>query len=250
MIQFRYQVFCGLAVVLTLARGGSAMGGEAYYLVMFGSQRVPANPNYSHTWTTFVKATWPGDGPCPKNATIESHTISWLPANLIIRTSAPLPECGHNFGLHETIDFANRTCQRISIWGPYCIDCELYEWALARKAHLESGRIKYKANDVGHRSVRVSNCIHAVSSVVEGPKLRVASPGWGESASYFVLKQFEPWVRTEEPVTWVGSALDLDRYALIYRDYTNPRSNAVFGPVFRLLGNERNLIATYGPPVR
>ena len=35
-----------------------------------------------------------------------------------------------------------------------------------------------------------------------------------------------------------------------YRDFKNPRSNAVFGPVFRLLGNERGLQATYaGKPL-
>jgi hypothetical protein len=40
-------------------------GGEDYFLVMLGSQTVPANPNHSHTWATFVRVTWPGDGPCP-----------------------------------------------------------------------------------------------------------------------------------------------------------------------------------------
>jgi hypothetical protein len=241
--------FYTLAMLLSLATA-SAQAGEEYYLLMFGSQRVPANPNYSHTLATFVKATWLGDGPCPVNPTLEAHTISWLPANLKIRTNALLPECGHNFDLHQSLDFAYATDQRVSLWGPYRIHPELYHRALARKAELESGRVQYKANDFGYRSNRVSNCIHAVSSIVEGPKLRIGSPGWGQSASYFVLLELERWVISDETVPWVGSALDLDRHPIIYRDWKNPRSNAVFGPIYRLLGGERNIRATYGPPNR
>src|SRR5215203_773183 len=126
------------AILLSLALTPSARAGEEYYLLMFGSQRVPANPNYSHTFATFVKATWVGDGPCPENPTLEAHTISWLPANLKIRTLALLPECGHNFDLHQSLDFALSTDQRVSMWGAYRIQPELYQLALQRKAELES----------------------------------------------------------------------------------------------------------------
>jgi hypothetical protein len=44
-------------------------------------------------------------------------TISWLSANLIIRVNALRPECGHNFGLQETLEEAYRTQQRVSMWG-------------------------------------------------------------------------------------------------------------------------------------
>ena len=39
-----------------------AHAGEDYYLLMFASQRIPNNPNYAHTFATFVRATWEGDG--------------------------------------------------------------------------------------------------------------------------------------------------------------------------------------------
>jgi hypothetical protein len=239
---------CYACILFFMSVSQTAQAGEEYYLLMFGSQRVPANPNYSHTFTTFVRATWAGDSPCPVNPVLEIHTISWLPANLKIRTGALSPECGHNFDLHETLDVANATRQRVSLWGPYRIQPELYERALARKAELESGRVLYKANDMGYRSNRVSNCIHAVSSIVEGPKLRIASPGWGESASYFVLLELEPMVLSRNSVPEIGSALDLDRYPIIYRDWRNPLSSAAFGPFFRAFGSERGLKATYGPP--
>lgn len=239
-----------LAVGILCSLGARATAGEQYFLLMFGSQRIPPNPNYSHTWATFVKATWDGDGPPQQNVRIESHTISWLAANLKIRTNALLPEPGHNFGLHETIEFALCTEQRISLWGAYCIEPELYCRALRRKANLESGEIRYKANDMGYKSDRVTNCIHAVSTIAEGPRLRVASPGWGETASYFVLQKMEPWIISREPVPWVGTALGLDQYPIIYRDYANPRSAAGIGLVMRAFGSERNLRATYGPPMR
>ena len=58
----------------------TAQAGEAYYLLMFGAQRTPnVNPNYTHSFAVFVKACWPGDGPCPTNPAIEHHIISWLP---------------------------------------------------------------------------------------------------------------------------------------------------------------------------
>jgi hypothetical protein len=160
------------------------------------------------------------------------------------------PECGHNFNLHESLEEAYCTEQRVSLWGPYRIDPELYCRALRRKSELESGQISYKANDAGYHSDRVSNCIHAVSTIAEGPRLRVASLGWGQSASYYVLLELEPWIRSRQPEPWVGSALSLDRYPIIYRDWANPRSNAVTGPLRRLLGGERDLQATYGPPIR
>lgn len=236
--------------ILFPAFAQAAQGGEDYFLLMFGSQQVPANPKYSHTWATFVRVTWEGNGPCPVNAKLEAHNISWLPANMNIRVNALFPECGHNFDLVQTLDYANGTCQRVSLWGPYRICPQLFYRALNRKAELESGRVQYKANDFGYRSDRVTNCIHAVSTVVEGPRVRVASPGWGESASYAVLKEMEPSIVSKQPETWVGSSLGLDQYPIIYRDFTNPRSGGIVGPLNRLLGGERDLKATYGPPVR
>lgn len=240
--------FCLSLALLALGFVGSAGAGEQYFLLMYASQRVPANPNYSHTFATFAKVSWQGDGPCPRIPLLESHTISWLPANMIVRTGALKPECGHNFGLHVTLREAYRTNQRVSLWGPYPVQPELYYRALNRQAELEGGKILYKANDVGYRSDRVTNCIHAVSTIVEGPKLRIASPGWGQSASYFVLKEMKPSILSYETEPWIGSALGLDQYPILYRDYRNPRSNTIVGPVFRLLGNERGMKATYGPP--
>jgi hypothetical protein len=244
-----------VSAILAVAHVDTAMAGEAYYLMVFGSQQIPPKPNYAHSFATFVHATWPGDEPCPGGGeagspTLEAHTISWLPANLVVRTNALLPECGHNFDLYETLCYVYGNSERVSMWGPYQIDKDLYERAMRQLALLESGEVRYKADDMGRKPDRVSNCIHAVSSIAEGYRLRVAEPGWGQTASFAITKRFRRWIIDRDEVhAWVGSALGLDEYPIIYRDWTPPRSGGlIIGPVFRLLGAEKNLTPTYGPP--
>jgi hypothetical protein len=239
----------GLAALLILGPAGRARAGEAYYLLMFGSQQVPNDPNYSHTFATFVRATWPGDGSCRKAPRLEACTISWLPANGKIRTAALLPEPGRNYSLDDTLRYVLANDERVSLWGPYRIDPEVYARAVRHAEELESGEVQYKAIDAFHRSCRVSNCIHAVATVVEGSRVVVLSPGWGEVASYAVLERFQPCVIEPDRVhPWVGSALGLDNYPLIYRDNERPCSGTFLGPVNRLLGGERDLRPSYGPP--
>src|SRR2546425_3712715 len=63
---------------------------EEYYLVMFASQTVPADPRYSHSFAAFVKLTDCGSGP----PVLRSHQISWLPQSLNIRLFTLFPEPG------------------------------------------------------------------------------------------------------------------------------------------------------------
>jgi hypothetical protein len=114
-----------LAALLLLPLPSVSRAGEDYYLLMFGAQTVPGNPDYSHTWATFVRVCWPGNGPCPVNATLEAHTISWLPANMVVRVLALFPEPGRNFDLHTTLRWCYADCMRVSLWGPYRITPEL-----------------------------------------------------------------------------------------------------------------------------
>src|SRR5947209_18198000 len=96
-----------------------------------------------------------------------------MPANRTIRPLACRPEYGHNFGLHETLRYALDNGDRVSLWGPYRIDRDLYYRALDQIALLESGDVLYKAIDAAYATDSVSNCIHAVSSIVDGHRLSV-----------------------------------------------------------------------------
>lgn len=247
MVHRSSAVFCAALWTLMLC-APLAHAGEDYFLLMFGSQRTPNVPDYTHSFATFVRARWPGDGPCAELVELEPLTISWNAATGEVRTYALFPEQGRNVGLHESIQWCLKNDMRVSLWGAYRIDAELYCRAKKQASVLESGRVRYKANDSLRSSRRVSNCIHALSSVVEGRRLRIASPGWGEVASYAVLLRYRRHILdTETTHPWVGSALGLDQYPIIYREWEHPRSG-ILGAFFRFFGFERNLKATYGPP--
>jgi hypothetical protein len=202
-----------------------AQGGEDYFLLMFASQGPSSHPRCAHTFATFVRVSWDGNGPCPDHAILDEHTISWLPTTMVIRTYALLAECGTNFGLHPTLRWAMDTDAGISLWGPFRICPELYFLALKQISLLESGQVRYKAIDAGHPTDRVSNCIHAVSTTVEGPRLRIASPGWGDIASFAVLKEFAPYVIDRNCIhPEIASALGLDDYPINYRNWQRPPS--------------------------
>jgi hypothetical protein len=114
---------------------------------------------------------------------------------------------------------------------------------------FQSGKVLYKAIDVGYPPDNASNCIHAVSSVVGGHRLHIAPLSWGETASYRLLCQFSPWII--EPGTvhpWVGRALGLDAYPIIYRQPDEHPRSGVLRALGRLLGRERAIEASYGPP--
>ncbi len=241
---------CLLAAALLLPAGASRVAAhDAYFLLMFASQQTPPYPNHSHTFATFVRVRYDGAQPC--HPVMEAYTISWLPANLKIRDAALLPEPGHNFGLLESLQVAAEDHQRTSLWGPYQIDPDLYNRALQQIQLLQSGQVRYKAVDTGWSTDRVSNCIHAVSSIAEGHRLRVLSPGWGETASFAVLRRFQPWIIDQDRKhPWVASALQLDGYPIIYRDFEQPRSARFRNSLSQLLGRGRDATPSYGPPAR
>jgi hypothetical protein len=178
---------------------------------------VPNEAKYAHTFGTFVKIVDPGPG---ATMHLESHTISWLPVTMDVRVRALLPEEGYNFELHPTMRHVLETGDRVSLWGPYRIEKELYCKALDQIARLERGTVKYKAIDSGLPNALVSNCIHALSDVT-GSLLRprIASPGWGEVASAIVKDRFEPYILDDQQIyPWVVEALGLRQYPLIFRD--------------------------------
>jgi hypothetical protein len=222
-------------VVLLLAElfPTAARADEFYYVMVFGSQRSLPAPNYAHTFAVFVKAT--GSGPCVDRYWVEARIISWLPANLKLRVTALMPEYGVNLGLYETLKYVRDNDERVSMWGPYQIDRAFYFRALRRIDELESGSVLYKSNDAFRAPARVTNCIHAVSAVENGAPLVVFSPGWGETASYYVTRSMEPWIidcnRKHE---WVAKRLRLDCYPIIRRELENPRS----GLINTLLGRD------------
>jgi hypothetical protein len=215
---FSQLLFAG---VFILSLTGSGRAGEDYFMLMFSAQRTPNEPDYSHSFATFVRVTWPDSCPWPGFFRYDPQTISWLPANRDVRCLAICPETGCNFDLHTTIKTCLDNGSRVTMWGPYRIQPELYHRAMQEIALLESGQVKYKAIDGRRLDGRVCNCSHALSSVVDGPKLTVASPGWGDVASRYLLNhKFKPWIIDPDRVyPSVFSAIGLDYFPVIRADH-------------------------------
>jgi hypothetical protein len=236
------------AAFFALISAGAARADDCYYVLVFGSQLPEPDPNYSHSWATFVRAS--GNAP---TCVIESHTISWLPRTLEVHLRKLHPEPGVNLELRPTIVWALDNHMRISLWGPYQVDRDLYCRSRRQFALLESGRVRYKAMDAGSESDRVSNCIHAVTSMTGGYRVRVLSPGWGETASFYIARRMQPWIiDPSRRHDWLLTALGLDGDPLIRRDLVNPRTGAVWSAV-RAVGGRggsagRGILAPAGSP--
>lgn len=151
------------------AFAAEASAAERYFVMIFGSESVPKRARYTHTWATIVKAT---AEPGPTEAySLESQTISWMPANLKIRPLALRPECGVNLGLQATFrdSFCKGEC--VAMWGPYELTPEhgpvVWSRVAVQVSRLNSGCVLYKCvdPDTGPKSTYMSNCIHAVSDL-------------------------------------------------------------------------------------
>jgi hypothetical protein len=190
---------------------------DSYFVAIFAAQRMPNIPKYSHSFATFVRVV--SDPARPTSCCVESHTISWLPETLDIHVARVRPETGRNLDLQTTLKAVESMGDRVSLWGPYRIRQELYDRALVQIARLESGVVRYKAVDAFYRTSNASNCIHALSDLADDRgRLRISSPGFGEVASFYITRRYEPWIiDPEQAHPWVGDLLGLEQHAIIPR---------------------------------
>jgi hypothetical protein len=167
----------------------------SYYMTIFSAQADSRDPRRTHSFATFVKAIGTGDS--VKDSPIEVHTISWMPQSLDIVILRRRPEPGANLDLASSLRWAESRNCRVSMWGPYQIDRDLYDRAVRQEARLRSGRVLYKALDRRFRPGMASNCIHAVSDLDIDHGLLRSGQGRGDAASRQVAH------------AWVASRLGL-----------------------------------------
>jgi hypothetical protein len=184
-----------LASVLlaSVASKSVARADERYYIIIFGSQSTPRLPRYTHTWGAFVKACGEGEGSCTYHI-VEVFTISWLPADLKVRSLRLRAQQGVNLDLESTFAHVLSEGQRVSEWGPFQISQLLYDLALMRNSELESGSVRYKAIDpnFGPRARYISDCIHGISDLDPdyGRSYYREVRRFGEAASHWLAYQF------------------------------------------------------------
>jgi hypothetical protein len=217
----RSRVISLVLASVALSAGPTPGGEEAaatYYMVVFSAQGAGHHPETSHCFATFARvASMPGGGPL-----VELHHINWF-SERGHRTGAThgifeddgrpaLPEPGENRTTRDAFLMASRGGLRVSRWGPYGIERELYERALRHIEILEGRvpdrRILYKALDIGCREGRrvvALNCVHAVSDIdrEDGPLRTWTS--YGDRAARTVVVHLGRWLKGPErdhPEVW------------------------------------------------
>jgi hypothetical protein len=212
-------VTTALALALALAAAGRA--GD-HFVVVFGAESQPPRPQYSHSWAAFVRL--PCYAPCPGPP--EVTVISWLPCKVMLTPNSLLPEPGHNFDLPDTFRIVLGQCERVTAWGPYRIEPELYCRATRQAVRLEAGAVRYKTVDWLYDPHDVSNCIHALTVFNEEKRLRVGRTNFGDVASYYITDSYRQWiVCPHEVYPWVAELLGLGQYPIRWRtlDQGRPR---------------------------
>jgi hypothetical protein len=195
-----------LAVLCLLS--GYARADDRYFVVVFASQGDINLPRFSHTFATFIKAS--GQGPRPETYSLETHTISWSPASMVVRAVRFIPEPGVNLDLPASLRWAQTLGAHISRWGPFEIRKELYDMARAHIARLEAGAFEYKTLDLGVRPRIASNCIHAVCDIDQEDGLLNTGVWYGEKASCLVVQHFRRWmINPDLTHTWIYDRLGL-----------------------------------------
>jgi len=209
-------------LLASVAFESAARAEERCYVIVFGSQSTPRLPRYTHTWATFVKASGEGED-SSKYHVNEVFTISWLPADLVVRSLRLRAQQGVNLDLEATLAYVLER-ERVSEWGPFQISQRLYEQALERKAELESGSVKYKAIDpnFGPRVRYVSDCIHGITDLDPDHDRSYYREvrRFGEAASHWVAYQFVTrgqFVNLGENLDWINQRLGLDNYPIVHR---------------------------------
>lgn len=149
-----------LALALTATAQAPCGPSERYYVTVFGGQGDLFRPRTAHTWATFARTAVTPAG----EQVVSVDTISWLPATLNVRPWALRAEPGVNLTLEETFAFmGSHRRQRVTAWGPYEITADRYQQALAQKALLESGAVRYHSLGLFGRKSDVLHCIDGVT---------------------------------------------------------------------------------------
>jgi hypothetical protein len=206
-----------LASLLPARPARAQEANEHYYMMIFSAQTASSDPRLTHSFATFVRAT--GTGPSAEAYQIEAHTISWMPQSLDIVVLCLRPERGINLDLASSLRWAESVGSRVSMWGPYEIQKELYDRARAQEARLNSGTVLYKALDGRFRPGTASNCIHAVADLDMDRGLLESGQGRGDTASYQVMQHLaRRIIDPGQTHPWVARRLGLAGYPLVWRD--------------------------------
>ncbi|HVX36794.1 MAG TPA: hypothetical protein VHC71_11310 [Hyphomicrobium sp.] len=153
-----------------------------YFLVVWGLQGPDNDVVDSHTFVSFYR------GDELDKGIVKPATISWLPATGVVQLFGS--EKGRNFTLAQTLRMACQSGRQLKSWGPYEIEPALFQRALRRIRHLQSGHIQYSMIDTDPGTM---NCIDAAGDLTPIPF--DSGIAWGFVASDAVVQHLSPYFK-------------------------------------------------------
>jgi hypothetical protein len=225
--------------------GKGRLARDRYFIVPFAYENEGNDPEFSHSFITVIRviaegkrALRPDDHRTGKYKrwNFEAYNISWIPNDFLenphlcvfhgvgSRLFPSLNECpvsvGKCFSLDDTIKMASNARVAVGMWGPYEITKQGFDLGVKRKQLLDSGRLKYRADDRGYREKKIAiNCFHAMAGLDElFPNGGIFGTGfkmWGLNGTSRVLIEYSTQPSNKgvllEPVN-----AKKDRYGFVY----------------------------------
>ena len=230
---------------------------DRYFIIPFAYENKGNDPEFSHSFISVIRVFADGSRPVTdsglqartyKNRNFEAFTISWIPhdfaenphlcvfdgfgARLVPSWNQCPVSVGKNFNLPETIKLAVHAKVAVAMWGPYEISKPGFDLGIKRMRLLNTGTIKYRADDRIYRKKQVAiNCFHAMGSLDEpfpnGGFLGTGFKMWGINGTTRVLIEYTTKATNKglllEPVD-----IKKDRFGFVYAPAPNPRG--VYNP--------------------
>lgn len=224
---------------------------DRYFMIPFAYQDKGNHPEHSHSFISVIRVFANHTEPKPTAGLptrgkysgwdFEAFTISWLPADFMTnphlcvfdglgsrlfpeRNKCPISP-GKNFTLQETIHLAVNEKSAVAMWGPYEIAKPGFDLGVGRKRLLDSGSIKYRADDRLYRKDKIAiSCFHAMAGLDElypnGGLFGTGFKMWGFNGTARVLLEYTGKAHNKklllDPVD-----VKKDRYGFVYAPTTN-----------------------------
>jgi hypothetical protein len=231
-------------------RLGKTLKRERYFIIPFAYEDKGNHPEMSHSFISVIRvfATDKTANLTPELSTrqykgweFEAFTISWLPADFLEnphlcvfdglgarlfpeKNRCPISR-GKNFKLKDTIKLAANAKNAVAMWGPYEIAKPGFDLGVKRMRLLDSGEIKYRADDRLYQKDKVAiSCFHAMAGLDEiYPKGGLFGTGfkmWGFNGTARVLIEYTGKAHDKklllDPVD-----VKKDRYGFVYAESPN-----------------------------
>lgn len=179
------RVSVGLVIAIVLS-APAAHAADDYFATVFAAEAVPFEPQKTHTFVVVHRI--------PAGGIVESHHISWFPQGRRIRGITLRPEPGTNLSLEDTFAHCRDQKMRVSVWGPYRIEPELFGLMKDQRAKLDGGTVRYKPTDNLYPSNVAANCYHAIWQPI-APCRKYSGPfNCGDASGAMTVQLFRKWL--------------------------------------------------------